>query len=163
MAIGAYAAYNDYSWISLQHDSSICGPNDGADNTITVTSGSDISNVRPGMIINDNGYNNVIIMAVNGQVLTLAEAPNSGSVSADGYFTIKARQGTNAIAIGAYAASRSQFPNSIVINSTGSDLPSLGSGTTVIQSLRQVTGSVPSGFKQVYWNPTSGELIVVTP
>jgi hypothetical protein len=116
------------------------------------------------MTINDNGYNSVMIMAVSGQVLTLAEAPNNGSVSADGNFIIKARQGTNAIAIGAYAASRSQFPNSIVINSTGSDLPSLGSGTTVIQSLRQVSGgTAPGGFSPVYWNPTSGELIVVTP
>jgi hypothetical protein len=163
IAIGAHAAETDYDYISLQQDSSVPS-NDGLNNTITVTNNYDLGNVRPGMYINDNGYNNVMIMAVNGQVLSLAETPNSGSVSNDGYFTVRARQGTNAIAIGAYAASKTQFPNSIVINATGSDLASVGSGTLVIQSLRQVTGgSIPAGFYQVAWNPTTGEMIAVTP
>jgi hypothetical protein len=164
IAIGPYAAYTDNTSFTLQHDGSTCGPNDGANGTITVNTAYGISDIRPGMYIYDNGYNNVLITAVNGHTLTLASAPNAGSVTPNYNFTIRARQGTNAIAIGAYAASKTQFPNSIVINATGSDLPSAGSGTLVIQSLRQVTGgSIPTGFYQVAWNPTTGEMIAVTP
>jgi hypothetical protein len=115
------------------------------------------------MLLANNGYNDMLILAVNGLVLTLAGVPNNGSITPGSQFNAIARQGTNAIAIGAYAASKTQFPNSIVINATGSDLPSAGSGTTVIQSLRQVTGgSIPTGFYQVAWNPTTGEMIAVT-
>jgi len=95
--------------------------------------------------------------------LTLAGTPNNGSVYPGGQFNVTARQGQNAIAIGAYAASYTQFPNSIVINATGSSVDSAGPGTTVIQSLRQVAGSAPSGFHPVYWNATTGELISLIP
>ena len=115
------------------------------------------------MVISNNGYSKMLIESINGNILTLAGTPNNGSVTPGGQFHVEGRQGTNAIAIGSYAAQSTQHPNSIVINATGSTLDSAGSDTTVIQSLRQVTGSVPSGFKQVYWNPTSGEMIVVTP
>jgi len=163
IAIGPYAAYNDNTYFTLQHDSSVQG-NDGSNNTVTVTNAYSISDIRPGMYIDDNGYNDVMIMAVNGLVLSLASTPNNGSITPGSNFAIRARQGTNAIAIGAYAASKTQFPNSIVINATGSDLPSAGSGTLVVQSLRQVTGgSIPTGFYQVAWNPTTGEMIAVTP
>ena len=163
IAIGAYAAYNDNTNFTLQHDNSICGPNDGADNTITVTNLYSTSDIRPGMVINNNGYNHVVITAVNGQVLTLASTPNAGSITPGSFFNVYARQGINAIAIGAYAASKTQFPNSIVINATGSDLASAGSDTLVIKSLRQVTGgTIPTGFYQVAWNPTTGEMIAVT-
>jgi hypothetical protein len=114
------------------------------------------------MALYNNGYDGQVITAINGTTLTLDGTAPYGPVTG-GQFQLAGRQGQNAIAIGAYAASKAQAPNSIVINSTGNDLPSAGSGTTVIQSLRQVTGSVPSGFKSVYWNPTTGELIVVTP
>jgi len=61
------------------------------------------------------------------------------------------------------AAESNQDTNSIVLNASGNPLASAGVGTMVVQSLRQVTGgSIPSGFYQVAWNPTTGEMIVVT-
>ena len=94
-----------------------------------------------------------------------AGANNQGQISiAIGSDSGSIYQSQNSIAIGYRAAYRVQHPNSIVINATGSELQSAGSGTLVIQSLRQVTGgSIPSGFYQVAWNPTTGEMIVVTP
>jgi len=164
IAIGPYAAYTDDTLLTLEHDGSICGPNDGANSTVTITSGYDANLVRPGMMLYDNGYNDMMILAVNGRVLTLAGVPNSGSITPGSQFYARAQQGTNAIAIGAYAASKTQFPNSIVINSTGNDLASAGSNTLVVKTLRQVTGgSIPTGFYQVAWNPTTGEMIAVTP
>jgi len=88
-------------------------------------------------------------------------APADYPVTPSNQVTAEGRQGVNAIAIGAYASAKAQSPNSIVINATGGVVNSAGTGTTVIQSLRQ-SSSVPSGFNQVYWNPTTGELIVVT-
>jgi hypothetical protein len=96
----------------------------------------------------------------------------SGSVSGTYFglgFEVNQGQGANSIAIGHQAAGSTstvapQSSNSIVINASGSTLLDAGTGTTVIQSLRQVSGgSIPSGFYQVAWNPTTGELIIVTP
>jgi hypothetical protein len=162
IAIGTYAAEADI-WYTVEHDGAYVGTNDGSDSTITLTNAFDFSSVRPGMVLTNNGYNNMLILSISGNTLTLAGTPNNGSVISGNQFNVDGRQGANAIAIGAYAAWSSQFANSIVINATGSELPSQGSGTTVIQSLRQVSGgTAPAGFTQVYWNPTTGELITVT-
>ena len=118
------------------------------------------------MSITNNGYNAVVITDVNygTNTLTVASLPNNGSIYANNPFLVFGGQGANAIAIGASAAYRVQHPNSIVINATGSELDDAGSGTLVVQSLRQVTGgSIPTGFYQVAWNPTTGEMIAVTP
>jgi hypothetical protein len=115
------------------------------------------------MVLYNNGYSGQVITAINGTTLTLDGVAPYGPVGS-GTIHVDGRQGQNAIAIGAYAAQYAQAPDSIVINATGSELPSQGSGTTVIQSLRQVSGgTAPGGFSPVYWNPTTGELIVVTP
>jgi hypothetical protein len=162
IAIGTYAAESDV-WYTVEHDGAYVGTNDGSDTTITLTNAFDFSSVRPGMVLTNNGYNNMLILSISGNTLTLAGTPNNGSVISGSQFNVDGRQGQNAIAIGAYAAQYSQSPNSIVINATGSELRSAGTGTTVIQSLREVSGgTAPSGFTPVYWNQTTGELITVT-
>jgi len=73
-------------------------------------------------------------------------------------------QGVYAVAIGNYAGYACQAPNSIVINATGSEVGSAAASTTVIKPVRVVSGgSAPSGFHATYYNPATGELIVVTP
>jgi hypothetical protein len=139
---------------------------DGSDYLVKVI---DASQVKIGMAIYNNGYGNgpdTYITAVDygTNTLTVSTLPNNGPIYAGGQFLIEGKQGTNAIAIGAYAARYSQYANSIVINATGSELKSAGPGTLVVQSLRQVTGgSIPTGFYQVAWNPTTGEMIAITP
>jgi hypothetical protein len=157
IAIGAYAAESNI-WYTVEWASG-----DGSTNTIEITTNYDYANIRVGMVLYNNGYNGQTILAINGTTLTL-DGPASYGPITGGTFQVDGRQGQNAIAIGAYAARYAQAADSIVINATGSELPSQGSGTTVIKTLRTVTGgSAPSGFNQVYYNPTTGELIVVTP
>lgn len=137
---------------------------DGADSTITVTANSDI---KQGMKIYNNGYDNVAILAVDTVTaspdykLTLASTPNNGSVTPGGQFLIQGQQGTSSVAIGAYAAQYAQHDNSIVINSTGSELVSAGPNTVVIKTVRTESSSL-TGFNPVYHNPTTGELINTT-
>ena len=160
VAIGAYSGTYEYNWITI-HTSAT--PGDGSNYMLQLV---DASQLIPGMLITNGGYTDATILSIDygTNTLTLDIQPNNGSVQPNAYLNAYGRQGTNALAIGAYAAHRTQHANSIVINATGSELKSAGSGTTVIQTLRQVTGgSIPTGFYQVAWNPTTGELIVVTP
>ena len=140
---------------------------DGADNTVTVAANTDI---RPGMKISNNGYDNMLIVSVDtvsaspNYVLTLANTPNNGSINPGDSFRFTGKQGTNAVAIGAYAARYAQNDNSVVINGTGSELQSAGIGTVVIKTVRAVdaSGGVPAGFYPAYYNPTTGELVHLT-
>jgi hypothetical protein len=85
-----------------------------------------------------------------------------------GYIT----QGANAVAIGSKAGISSQANNSIVINATGNNLNQTTANTFTVKPVRAVTsvtfaaptaGSIPAGFAPMYYNPTTGEIIVVTP
>lgn len=76
----------------------------------------------------------------------------------------KTNQGVSAVAIGQLAGSTNQANNSIVINATGSALENTTANTMIVKPVREVTGGVaPVGFSPVYYNPTTGEFIVVTP
>jgi hypothetical protein len=73
-------------------------------------------------------------------------------------------QGSNAIAIGRLAGQLNQNINSIVINASGSNLPSNGPGTLTIKSIRQDRSIAmplngPNGFATLLYNPTTGEII----
>jgi hypothetical protein len=81
-------------------------------------------------------------------------------------------QGANAVAIGVSAGRTSQANNSIIINATGANLNQTTANTFTVKPVRAVTsvtfaaptaGSIPAGFSPVYYNPTTGELIVITP
>ena len=126
----------------------------------------DVTNIFPGMQAIGTNLNNCYVTAINTQTKEITISPgtsgdlegNTPTISFYGY------QGANAIAIGAYAGASVQHPNSVIINASGTEVNSAGTGTLVIQSLRQVSGgSIPSGFYQVAWNPTTGEMIAITP
>jgi hypothetical protein len=81
-------------------------------------------------------------------------------------------QGASAVAIGNNAGVTNQGNNSIIINATGSALNQTTANTFTVKPVRAVTsvtfaaptaGSIPAGFSPVYYNPTTGELIVITP
>jgi len=61
--------------------------------------------------------------------------------------------------IGNQAGVTNQASNSIVINATGIALGNTVANTCVVKPLRSVMGGLPSGFTQVAWNSTTGELI----
>ena len=73
-------------------------------------------------------------------------------------------QGANSIAIGSEAGnsgvSAGQADNSIVLNATGAALTTSTADTFNVKPVRSVLGGgLPTGFKQVAYNPTTGEFI----
>jgi len=125
-----------------------------------------VTNIFPGMQAIGTNLNNCYVTAINTQTKEITISPgtsgdlegNTPTISFYGY------QGANAIAIGAYAGASVQHPNSVIINASGTEVNSAGTGTLVVQSLRQVSGgTIPTGFYQVAWNPTTGEMIAITP
>lgn len=70
-------------------------------------------------------------------------------------------QGGNTIAIGERAGHANQHANSIVINAqTETALDTTQTGEFLVKPVRQVSGStLPTGFKTVGYNPTTGEFI----
>ncbi len=94
-----------------------------------------------------------------------------------GYQAGRYSQGSNSVAIGAFAGVgeynvSGQANNSIIINGTGTSLENTTANTFTVKPVRAVTsvtfaaptsGSVPAGFSPMYYNPTTGELIVITP
>ena len=80
-------------------------------------------------------------------------------------------QGTAAVAIGALAGETAQGNNSIIINATNAALDQTTANTFTVKPVRAVasvtfaaptSGSVPAGFSPMYYNPTTGEIIVIT-
>jgi hypothetical protein len=72
-------------------------------------------------------------------------------------------QGNAAVAVGSQAGVTSQANNSIILNATGSALNQTTANTFTVKPVRAVSGAVPVGFSPMYYNPTTGEIIVVTP
>ena len=69
-------------------------------------------------------------------------------------------QGNYSIAIGREAGKTNQAANSIVINATNAILENTVANTFVVKPVRGVAGAtLPAGFKQVAYNPTTGEFI----
>jgi hypothetical protein len=89
-----------------------------------------------------------------------------------GFDTAINSQGASSIAIGRYAGtndvvastSAPQAANSIIINATGSFLPNATASTCIIKPIRgdTTTNLTNAGFKQLYYNPTTGELCYTT-
>jgi hypothetical protein len=65
------------------------------------------------------------------------------------------------VALGSSAGTTNQAACSIIINATGAPLENTVTGTTVIQPVRNggTGGSLPVGFFQMGYNPTTGEII----
>jgi hypothetical protein len=69
-------------------------------------------------------------------------------------------QGVEALALGSQAGTTSQAACSIVINASGAPLENTVTGTTVIAPVRNAGSTgLPVGFKQVAYNPATGELV----
>ena len=71
----------------------------------------------------------------------------------------KTNQGENAVAIGHDAGQTNQAATSIVINASGTTLDNTTANSLKIKPVRDVSGSLPSGFKQLAHNATTGEII----
>jgi hypothetical protein len=71
-------------------------------------------------------------------------------------------QGIEALALGSQAGTTNQAACSIVINASGAPLENTTSNTTVIKPVRDGGVGLPAGFKQVAYNPVTGELVYYT-
>jgi hypothetical protein len=71
-------------------------------------------------------------------------------------------QGVEALALGSQAGTTNQAACSIVINASGAPLENTTSNTTVIKPVRDGGTGLPAGFKQVAYNPVTGELVYYT-
>ena len=80
-------------------------------------------------------------------------------------------QGQYSVAVGSLAGRTSQANNSIIINATNANLNQTTANTFTVKPVRAVTsvtfaaptaGSIPAGFSPMYYNPTTGEIIVIT-
>lgn len=101
-----------------------------------------------------------------------AQLSQGADAVAIGYDAAINSQGASSIAIGRYAGSNSvvstlsapQAANSIILNATGSFLSNATASSCVIKPIRgDTTANLTSaGFKQLYYNPTTGELCYTT-
>ena len=73
----------------------------------------------------------------------------------------KDNQGDKAVAIGTNAGATNQADRSIIINATGVDLQNVQPDSFVVQPVRNFSNAaaLPTGFKQVAYNPTTGEFV----
>jgi hypothetical protein len=120
-----------------------------------------VSGVIIGMEVDGTNLgNDRYVTAINTLTNEITINPGtSGDIS--GTIDFFGHQGDYSIAIGAYASATHQHDNSIVINATGEEVLSAGTGTVVIKTVRAVTTS--SGFRPCYYNPTTGELVYLAP
>ena len=81
------------------------------------------------------------------------------------------QQGAYAVAVGFQAGLTSQANNSIILNATGANLNQTTANTFTVKPVRAeagvtfaapTAGSIPAGFSPMYYNPTTGEIIVIT-
>jgi hypothetical protein len=82
-------------------------------------------------------------------------AQGTGAI-AIGYLADGGTQGVRAIAIGSSAVGGNQAAGSIVLNASGSSIAATQT-STYIRPIRSVTDV--TGFKQLYFNPTTFELV----
>jgi hypothetical protein len=88
------------------------------------------------------------------------QATQGISATAIGQNAGKSNQGGYAVAIGHRAGETNQAANSIVINATGVAVNNIVADTFVVKPVREVAGgTLPTGFKTVGYNPTTGEFI----
>jgi len=118
-----------------------------------------ISGIIVGMQANSQNLNGSSVTGINTLTNEITINPGtSGDIS--GTINFYGHQGDYSIAIGAYAGSTLQHDNSVVINATGEEVLSAGTGTVVIKTVRAVSSN--EGFYPCYYNPVTGELVYVT-
>jgi hypothetical protein len=68
----------------------------------------------------------------------------------------KNNQGATSVAIGCFAGRNNQGANSIILNATGSQLNNTGTSRFTVKPVRNF--GTESGFVQLYYNPSTGEI-----
>ena len=102
-----------------------------------------------------NQSNQGIAIGVNA-----GQTNQSNQAIAIGYNAGSNNQGTNAIAIGAWASYSSQAANSIIINASGAITTATTTSSFYVNPIRHIsTSTLPSGFYNMAYNPTTGEII----
>jgi hypothetical protein len=109
---------------------------------------------------------NVIAIGYNAGQVQYSNAIAIGATSGGG--NGQSPQGANSIAIGNLAGSApalnfGQAANSIILNATGVALTTATTSSFIVKPIRQVVnGSLPTGFYNMAYNPTTGEIIYWT-
>lgn len=111
-----------------------------------------VAGIHPGMYPEGANLGPQKVTAVNTSTneITL-DFGTFGQLSGTYYFY--GAQGSNAVAIGAYAGLSVQQDNSIIINATGVEVNSAGTGTTVIKPIAPTTTGNP-----LYYNADTGQI-----
>ena len=123
---------------------------------------NNVTDIMTGMQAVGTNLNDCFVTAINTLTNEITISPGTSGALEGITPTIDfyGHQGDYSIAIGAYASSRHQHDNSVVINATGGNLPSAGTGTVVIKTVRAIASN--EGFYPCYYNPVTGELVYVT-
>jgi hypothetical protein len=117
---------------------------------------NNVTDIMTGMQAVSQNLNNTYVTGINTLTNEITINPGtSGDIS--GTIDFYGHQGDYSIAIGAYASARHQHDNSVVINATGAEVLSAGTGTVVIKTVRAVSSN--EGFYPCYYNPVTGELV----
>jgi hypothetical protein len=123
---------------------------------------SSIAGIYPGMTPEGSNLNPCTVTAVNTGTNELTLSVGTAGQLSGGY-TFYGRQGDEAIAIGSYAGRSVQHDNSVIINASGMEVNSAGTGTVVIKTVRMIeSASADPSFYPCYYNPTTGELVYAT-
>ena len=156
-----------------------CGRYNQSGNAIAIgaVSGRDYQGTEAVAFGRDTGlsYQGTRSISVGTQAGSFYQSPYAIAL---GYQAGRYNQGANSVSIGSYAGFgdesaniTGQGNNSIVINATGANLTNNTANTFTVKPVRAVTsvtfaaptsGSIPAGFSPMYYNPTTGEIIVIT-
>lgn len=116
-----------------------------------------VTGLYVGMNIQGTGIGGITIITSVNTVTNAIEFSPVTTDAASGTYSFYGTQGQYAIAIGAYAGRSVQHENSVIINASGGEVSSAGTGTVVIKTVRAVSSN--AGFYPCYYNPVTGELV----
>jgi len=109
------------------------------------------------------GFNVVGSLLQNGVAIGGTTGSGGSTTVAVGSNAGATAQGSNAVAIGFGAGQTSQATSSIVINASGSIVNNTSPNTLIIKPIRTISGGALTGFTQLFWNQTTGEVINYDP
>jgi hypothetical protein len=132
------------------------GTGTGSDGTYTITPSQTISANTAITLYTAQGNSAV---AIGNSAGYFGQGANSIAI---GTFAGNANQGINSIAIGRLAGNANLAANTVVINATGTQLNANVSGLYVAPIRTVVNGSLPAGFFNMAYNPTTNEIIYWT-
>ena len=130
------------------------GSGTGGSTSPTGTAGANAIAIGTGAGFNTQGANSIAIGTA------AQEQTANANAIAIGFRAGFNSQGANTIAIGANAGYTSQANNSIILNASGANLNTTTANSFFVKPIRQ-NATVPGGFFPLYYNPTTGEIVVV--